>query len=214
MHDLRRSAPSIWKRPVPQHKDQPGNSPCKSCEQKNALPSSGSGEIHRVLFARVPVRKHIATIQLLRNSSPRAVEFCTENLHKFFLEAGQAELRLLPGANAVTLSQGMRRLSLPNKFLYAPLRDDLSSHTRKRFSTLSRGKKAAHLGLNSLPSPCSLEVTALPKQDVHMGTIPCIISSSDFSRLEKSRIKLPNTSGDLRATLSPFTSWRLGHAEP
>jgi len=46
------------------------------------------------------------------------------------------ELWLLLGANAVTLSQGMQCLSPPNKFLHAPLRDDLSAQTRECFSTL------------------------------------------------------------------------------
>lgn len=129
-----------------------------------------------------------------------------KNLHQFSLEAGQAGLRLLPGAKAVSLSQGMRRLSPPNSSTL-PLGMTYHPTPENALPPYQEGKKA-YLG------PGSLGVTALPKRDMHMGTIPCIVSTSDFSHLGKSRMKLPNTLGDLCATLSPFTSWCLGHAEP
>lgn len=111
MRDPRHLAPGIRQCPVLRHKTQAGISLSLSLSlsaqvvgTKERSGSLGSGAAPSLLQALPRERCHRSASQELR---PPRRECCTEKLREFLLEAGQMELWLLPGANAVTLSQGM-----------------------------------------------------------------------------------------------------------
>lgn len=73
-------------------------------------------------------------------------------------------------------------LSLPNKFFHTPLRDNLSSQARKSYPASGQGESRPPLPHS--PSLCNLKVAVPRNQDIYMGIIPCIISSSGSSSLK------------------------------
>lgn len=100
MRDPRLLAPGIRQCPVLRHKTQPGISG-SSCGNKRALRGLRIAVLAAAEGTLPPLP---GASQELR---PPRRERCAESVHQFLLGMGQMGLRLLPGANAVTLSQGM-----------------------------------------------------------------------------------------------------------
>lgn len=176
MHDPRLLAPGIRQCPVLRHKTQPGISGLELWEQKSA-----PGAAHRCPGC---CRGNAATAS---RSLPGAPATAPGTLRR-----KPSPIFVGKGPNGAAVVTGCKRsdfiprhaecLSLPNKFFHTALRDDLSSQARKCFPTLPLDREKADPPLHTLPpSPCNLKVAVPRNQDMHMGIIPCIISSSGLS---------------------------------